>query len=60
VSLIGPDMNVLRVRELPSSVELIVESESGIESIYVPPSGLLRGESIRLRSRLGVSEVELQ
>lgn len=60
VSLIGPNMGVLRVRELPRAVELVIESQSGIDSIYVPPSGLLRGEFIQLRSRFGVSEVELR
>ena len=60
VVLVGPDMNILRERELPSSVELVVDSETGIESIYVPPSGLLRGQFIRLRSRFGLSEVTFQ
>ena len=60
VVLVGPDMNILRERELPSSVELVVDSETGIESIYVPPSGLLRGQVIRLRSRFGPSEVTFQ
>ena len=60
VVLVGPDMNILRERELPSSVELVVDSETGIESIYVPPSGLLRGQFIRLRSRFGPSEVTFQ
>ena len=60
VTLVGPDMNILRERELPSSVELVVDSEEGIESIDVPPSGLLRGQSIQLRSRFGPSEVTFQ
>ena len=60
VSLVGPNMGVLRVRELPPSVELVIESQSGINSIYVPPSGLLRDEPIQLRSRFGVSEVALR
>ena len=60
VLLVGPDMSVLRERELPSSVELVVAGETGIDSIYVPPSGLVRGEVVRLRSRFGVSEVNLQ
>ena len=60
VSLVGPNMGVLRGRELPPSVELVIESQSGINSIYVPPSGLLRDEPIQLRSRFGVSEVALR
>ena len=50
VTLVGPDMNILRERELPSSVELVVDSEEGIESIDVPPSGLLRGDNPSLAS----------
>ena len=60
VTLVGPDMNILRERKLPSSVELVVDSEEGIESIDVPPSGLLRGQFIQLRSRFGPSEVTFQ
>ena len=60
VSLVGPNMGVLRGRELPPSVELVIESQSGINSIHVPPSGLLRDEPIQLRSRFGVSEVALR
>ena len=60
VTLVGPDMNIIRERELPSSVELVADSEAGIESIYVPPSGLLRGQVIQLRSRFGPFEVTFQ
>ena len=53
-------MDIIRERELPSSVELVADSEAGIESIYVPPSGLLRGQVIQLRSRFGPFEVTFQ
>jgi prepilin-type N-terminal cleavage/methylation domain-containing protein len=58
--LVGPDMQVLRERDLPSSIEVISDSDSGDTLIYVPPSGLLRQESISLRSRLGISEVTFE
>ena len=60
VALIGPDMSILRERALPSGVELVVEPQTGMESIYVPPSGLLRGKVVRVRSRFGVQEVALR
>ena len=60
VVLVGPDMSILRERELPSSVELVIDSEGGIESIHVPPSGLLRGQRIQMRSRFGPFEVAFQ
>ena len=58
--LVGPDMQVLRERDLPSSIEVIGDSDSGVTSIYVPPSGLLRQETILLRSRIGTSEVAFE
>ena len=53
-------VQVLRERDLPSSIEVISDSDSGDTLIYVPPSGLLRQESISLRSRLGISEVTFE
>ncbi len=58
--LVGPDMQVLRERDLPSSIEVIGDSDSGVTSIYVPPSGLLRQATILLRSRIGTSEVAFE
>ena len=58
--LVGPDMDILRESELPPSVEFVIDSDAGIDSIYVPPSGLLRGQFIRLQSRFGPSEVTFQ
>lgn len=60
LALVGPAMDILRESELPPSVELVVDSDAGIDSIYVPPSGLLRGQFVRLQSRFGPSEVTFQ
>ena len=55
--LVSPSMKVLREGNLASGLEFVFESEAGIKSIYVPPSGVLRAEFVRLRSRLGISEI---
>ena len=60
VLLLDPDMEILRERGLPSGVDFVPEGNGGIESIYVPPSGLLRSQTLRLRSRLGDFEVILR
>jgi len=60
VLLLDPDMNILRERGIPSGVEFVQEANGGVESIYVPPSGLLRAQSLRLRTRLGDSELILR
>ena len=60
VLLLDPDMEILRERGLPSGVDFVPEGNGGIESIYVPPSGLLRAQTLRLRSRLGDFEVILR
>ncbi len=58
--LVGPDMQVLRERDLSSSIEVVSDSDTGVTTIYVPPSGLLRGETLFLRSRIGTSEVAFE
>lgn len=60
ILLLDPDMRVLREGGLPASVEVVPNAEDSVQAIHVPPSGLLRTESLRLRSRLGVSEVGLR
>jgi prepilin-type N-terminal cleavage/methylation domain-containing protein len=60
VLLLDPDMAILRERSLPSGVNFVPEANGAVESIYVPPSGLLRAQVVRLRSRLGDSEVILR
>ena len=60
VLLLDPGMQILRERGLPSGVDFVAEANGGVESIYIPPSGLLRAQTLRLRSRLGDSEVILR
>ena len=60
ILLLAPDMEILRERGLPSGVDFVPEANGGVRSIYVPPSGLLRAQTFRLRSRLGDTEVILR
>ncbi len=60
ILLLDSDMEILRERGLPSSVDFVPAVDGGVRSIYVPPSGLLRDQSVGLRSRLGDTEVVLR
>lgn len=60
VALVGPDMRVAREETLPRSVEFILQSEVQAAALYVPPSGILRGDPVRLRGRTGEIEVSLR
>ena len=60
ILLLDSDMEILRERGLPSSVDFAPTVYDDVRSIYVPPSGLLRDQVVRLRSRLGDTEVILR
>ena len=60
VTLVGPDMQVTREEKLPKSVEFILQPDVQTAALYVAPSGILRGDPIRLRGRTGEIEVSLQ
>lgn len=59
VALLSSDLKILRQETLPSSVELIMAADSETSTVFVSPSGLLRGPLIRLRGRTGEAEVGL-
>ena len=60
VALVSPDMQVLRVEAFPASVEIVLESEIRASALHVAPSGILRGNPVRLRGRTGEVEVALR
>ena len=60
VALVGSELKVLREVKLPSSVEIILGADVETATLYVAPSGILRGEPVRLRGRTGETEVALQ
>lgn len=60
VALVSPEMKVVREETLPRSVELVLDSDVQATALYVAPSGLLRGNPVRLRGRTGEIEVTLR
>jgi type IV fimbrial biogenesis protein FimT len=60
LTLLGSELKIVREERLPSSVEIVLDTDQETATLYVAPSGILRGEPVRLRGRSGETEVELQ
>jgi prepilin-type N-terminal cleavage/methylation domain-containing protein len=60
MTLLDPDMKVLRQKELASSVEIILAGGTDVATISVFPSGIVRSEPIRVHGRVGDIQVNLQ
>jgi type II secretory pathway pseudopilin PulG len=60
VTLVGSDLKVVREEKLPSSIRIVPASDAEWDTVYVAPSGILRGNSIRLRGANGETEVALR
>ncbi len=58
--LLSSEMVVLRQEPLPSSVSFVTRDDVSVRSVYIAPSGILRGDSIMLRGRSGEVEVSLR
>jgi len=57
VSLVNNEMQLVRESQLPSSVDVVLEGDARTTALYVMPSGIVRGPTVRLRS--GSREVVL-
>ena len=60
VRLLDPDMKVIRQEQLPSSVQIIFDSNSDVAGLTILPSGIVRGNTVRLHGRAGELSVSLQ
>jgi len=60
MSLLDPDMKVVRQKDLPSSVEIIPESNDEVTTIVISPVGIVRSPRMKLHSRAGDLELNLQ
>jgi prepilin-type N-terminal cleavage/methylation domain-containing protein len=60
VALVGPDMQTVREQPLPRSVEILGDTDLQATAVFVAPSGILRGDPVRLRGRTAEIEVTLQ
>lgn len=58
--LLSSDMSVLRRESLPPSVSFVTRDDVSVASVSIAPSGLLRGDPIKLRGRSGEVEVGLR
>ena len=58
ITLLDRELHQIRHEELPSAIQIVSQSDS--VSIFVAPSGILRGEPIRIHGRSGELEVVLQ
>ena len=58
--LLSSELAVLRRESLPSSISFITRDDVSVPSVYIAPSGILRGDPIRLRGRSGEVEVSLR
>ncbi len=57
VSVVGPEMEAKRTAKIPDSVVIVLADDARVGSLYVPPSGILRGQSVILRGRSGEVEI---
>ena len=60
ITLLTPEMKPIRHEELPSSVQIVLDSDRILASISIAPSGAVRGDTVRLRGRTGEIEVTLR
>jgi prepilin-type N-terminal cleavage/methylation domain-containing protein len=60
IALVGHEMTILRQDMLPASVEFVLDTQEQIGALYVAPSGILRGDPVRLRGRTTEIEVALR
>ena len=60
MALLDPELKVVRKEPLPSSVQIILDSDAPVSELTISPSGIVRGEPIRLRGRTGELKITLQ
>src|SRR5437016_967968 len=49
MTLLDPEMKMLRQERLPSSVRIVFESNSDVASLTISPAGIVHGDSIRVQ-----------
>jgi prepilin-type N-terminal cleavage/methylation domain-containing protein len=60
VALLSSEMKIVREEKLPGSVQVVLRPDVEAAAVYVAPSGVVRGESVRLRGRTGEIEVAVE
>jgi prepilin-type N-terminal cleavage/methylation domain-containing protein len=60
LTLLDSDMKVVRQEKLPSSVQVILESNSDVTDLTISSAGIVHGKPIVLRGRAGEVRVVLR
>jgi prepilin-type N-terminal cleavage/methylation domain-containing protein len=60
ISVLGSDLKLVRREQLPSSVDFIFQKDVPTAALYVSPVGIIRGAPVRLRGRVGETEVSVR
>lgn len=60
ITLLSPELELLREEHLPSSVHIVLDSDLDLASISIPPSGIVRSKPVRLKGRSSELEIELR
>ncbi len=60
VRLLDPDMKVIRQEQLPSTVQVNLESNADVAGLTILPSGIVRGNPVRLHGQAGELTLEWQ
>ena len=50
VTLVNDEMRATRESKLPSSIDIVLEGDARTAALFVTPSGLVRGTTVRFRS----------
>jgi prepilin-type N-terminal cleavage/methylation domain-containing protein len=58
--LLDPELKVIRQEQLPSTVQINLESNADLAGLTIMPSGIVRGSVIRLQGRTGELTVDFQ
>jgi general secretion pathway protein H len=57
ITLLDPEMTPIRQATLPESIQIELQRSSGLHSAFIAPSGIVRGEPVRLKN--GAAEIEV-
>ena len=60
LALLDPEIKTIRKESLPSSVQIIWESEAPVSDLTISPTGIVRADPMRLRGRSGELKITLQ
>jgi prepilin-type N-terminal cleavage/methylation domain-containing protein len=60
IGIVDADLKLLREQQLPASVSFVFQTGTQSATLNVAPSGIIRGNPVRLHGRTGEVEVSLR